>query len=99
MLLQVHDELVCEVPRKEVDAFTAAGGGVMTNALPLSVPVQVDVGSGRTGWRRIERAQAPRTRLPADALLSQSLRDDGAADRRMLNRLTEPGAGPPPVGS
>ncbi len=46
MLLQVHDELVCEVPRGEVDAFKPLVVEVMTNALPLSVPVQVDVGSG-----------------------------------------------------
>jgi DNA polymerase-1 len=46
MLLQVHDELVCEVPRKELDAFTPLVAEVMTGALPLSVPVQVDVGSG-----------------------------------------------------
>jgi DNA polymerase-1 len=44
--LQVHDELVCEVPRVEVDSFKPLVVEVMTNALPLSVPVQVDVGSG-----------------------------------------------------
>jgi DNA polymerase-1 len=46
MLLQVHDELVCEVPHHEVDAFKPLVAEVMTNALPLTVPVQVDVGSG-----------------------------------------------------
>jgi DNA polymerase I len=46
MLLQVHDELVCEVPRTEVDAFKPLVAEVMSNALPLSVPVHVDVGSG-----------------------------------------------------
>jgi DNA polymerase-1 len=46
MLLQVHDELVCEVPRKELDTFKPLVAEVMTGALPLSVPVQVDVGSG-----------------------------------------------------
>ena len=46
MLLQVHDELVFEVPRNELDAFKPLVAEVMTNALPLSVPVRVDVGSG-----------------------------------------------------
>jgi DNA polymerase-1 len=46
MILQVHDELVCEVPRNELEPFTPLVVEVMSNALPLSVPVLVDVGSG-----------------------------------------------------
>jgi DNA polymerase-1 len=46
MLLQVHDELVFEVPRGEIDRVTGMVRDKMENALPLAVPVVVDVGSG-----------------------------------------------------
>ena len=46
MLLQVHDELVFEVPRPEVDRLTGLVRSEMEAALPLDVPVIVDVGSG-----------------------------------------------------
>ena len=44
MILQVHDELVFEVPDAEVEAVTAVVREEMQAALPLSVPVVVDVG-------------------------------------------------------
>ncbi len=47
MLLQVHDELVFEVPRGELGRVTKLVREEMENALPLHVPVLVDVGSGR----------------------------------------------------
>ena len=47
MLLQVHDELVFEVPDVELDAVTALVKGEMEHAASLSVPLIVDVGSGR----------------------------------------------------
>ncbi len=46
LLLQVHDELVCEVPGAEKEAMAALVKEVMQNALPLEVPVKVDVGFG-----------------------------------------------------
>ena len=46
LLLQVHDELVFEVPRTEVDATAELVREKMTTALPLTVPLAVDVGSG-----------------------------------------------------
>ncbi len=50
MLLQVHDELVFEVPEGEVDATTAVVRRVMENAhrplVELSVPLGVEVGTG-----------------------------------------------------
>jgi len=46
MLLQVHDELVFEVPRGELAKVTKLVREEMENALPLTVPVVVDVGSG-----------------------------------------------------
>ncbi len=47
MLLQVHDELVLEVPEDEVDAVTALVRDAMEHALPLEVPLVVDVHTGR----------------------------------------------------
>lgn len=47
MLLQVHDELVFELPRHEVDHLTSLIRDRMTNAMKLTVPVEVEVGTGR----------------------------------------------------
>jgi DNA polymerase-1 len=44
MILQVHDELVFEAPEAEVEALTALVRHEMREALPLDVPVVVDVG-------------------------------------------------------
>ena len=44
MILQVHDELVFEVPLAEVEAATEVIRREMTAAFPLDVPVVVDVG-------------------------------------------------------
>ena len=46
MLLQVHDELVFEVPGPEMDIVTALVREEMEHAADLSVPLVVDVGSG-----------------------------------------------------
>ena len=46
MLLQVHDELVFEVPDAELDATTALVKRVMEGAAHLDVPLVVDAGSG-----------------------------------------------------
>ncbi|HET6521614.1 MAG TPA: DNA polymerase, partial [Geminicoccaceae bacterium] len=46
MLLQVHDELVFEVPKDEVGATADLVRRVMTDAAHLSVPLTVDVGHG-----------------------------------------------------
>jgi DNA polymerase-1 len=46
MLLQVHDELVFEVPVGEVDAMTVMVPDQMKSALVLSVPLEVEVGTG-----------------------------------------------------
>jgi DNA polymerase-1 len=48
MLLQVHDELVFEVPEGEVEAAKALVRETMAGAAELSVPLTVDVGAGRT---------------------------------------------------
>ena len=46
MLLQVHDELVFEVPEAEVDDTGAVVKRVMEGAAHLDVPLTVDVGTG-----------------------------------------------------
>ncbi|GAA4712282.1 DNA polymerase I [Brevibacillus fulvus] len=48
MLLQVHDELVFEVPQDELETMKTLVADVMENALPLDVPLKVDVHYGPT---------------------------------------------------
>jgi DNA polymerase-1 len=48
MLLQVHDELVLEVPEAEAEATAALLRRVMEGAAELSVPLAVEVGHGRS---------------------------------------------------
>ncbi|MBU0490023.1 MAG: DNA polymerase I [Bacteroidetes bacterium] len=43
MLLQVHDELVFDAPKNEVEAVISLIREKMQNALPLDVPVEVDI--------------------------------------------------------
>ncbi|MCM1169631.1 MAG: DNA polymerase I [Bacteroides sp.] len=49
MILQVHDELVFDVPQAEVDTLTALVVEEMKNALPMRVPVEVEVNSA-SNW-------------------------------------------------
>jgi DNA polymerase I len=53
MTLQVHDELVFEVPEAELDIMKSLVKEVMENAHPLEVPLLVEVGSG-PNWRDLE---------------------------------------------
>lgn len=53
MVIQVHDELVFEVPVSDVEAAAAMIRAKMENALPLSVPITVDIHWGRT-WSKAE---------------------------------------------
>ena len=52
MLLQVHDELVFEVPVDEVGPTVTLIRSVMEGAVSLSVPLVVDIGTG-CSWARI----------------------------------------------
>ena len=45
MLLQVHDELIFEVPKDEIDATQEVAKRVMADAADLDVPLTVDTGS------------------------------------------------------
>jgi DNA polymerase-1 len=46
LLLSVHDELLFEVPRDEVDALARIVRETMEAALPLDVPLTVDIKVG-----------------------------------------------------
>jgi DNA polymerase-1 len=50
LILQVHDELVFEVPKRELEVLTALVRERMEAVHVLSVPLKVDVGTGRN-WR------------------------------------------------
>jgi DNA polymerase-1 len=60
MLLQVHDELVLEVPRGEVDAVAPILRETMEDALKLDVPLTVDVkvGDDWEGMKPLTREDA-----------------------------------------
>ncbi len=50
MLLQVHDELIFEVPKNELDLIKPMVIEEMEKALPLSVPIVVDCGHGKSWY-------------------------------------------------
>jgi len=52
MILQVHDELILDAPEEEVGAVESLLVKEMASAMPLDVPVKVDVGSGST-WAEL----------------------------------------------
>ncbi|HEY2916675.1 MAG TPA: DNA polymerase I [Candidatus Limnocylindrales bacterium] len=64
-LLQVHDELLLEVPRDEVDRLVPVLRDTMESALPLDVPLTVDVKVG-SDWE----SMAPLSRR--DAILAEA---------------------------
>ncbi len=51
LVLQVHDELVLEVPQQELDEVKRSLPGRMTGVAALRVPLVVDVGAG-PNWER-----------------------------------------------
>ena len=53
MLLQVHDELVFEVPEAELEEMQKLVPQMMSTTLELSVPVKVDIKSGHN-WGEME---------------------------------------------
>ncbi|MFI5344440.1 MAG: DNA polymerase, partial [Chlamydiales bacterium] len=50
MVLQIHDELIFEVPNKEIDAISHLVREVMENIMPLKVPLTVDIHVGKN-WK------------------------------------------------
>jgi DNA polymerase-1 len=72
LLLSVHDELLFEVPRAEVDALAAVVREQMEGALPLDVPLVVDVKVGddwesMTPLTREDAIAAEADELPLEA--------------------------------
>jgi DNA polymerase-1 len=57
MILQVHDELVLEVPDEELGLVPEMVRGAMVGALPLRVPIRVEMKSGRN-WYEVEPLSA-----------------------------------------
>lgn len=53
LILQIHDELVLEVPKTELDQVRELVQRLMNTALDLSVPVEVDAGAG-PNWLDVE---------------------------------------------
>jgi DNA polymerase-1 len=49
LILQVHDELVFDAHKDEVELLKKEIPGLMSNAIPLPVPIEVEVGVG-TDW-------------------------------------------------
>lgn len=45
--MQVHDELVLEVPNSEIEATKAIIDNAMTRVAELKVPLKVDMGVGK----------------------------------------------------
>ena len=54
MLLQVHDELVFETDAGELPALAALADEIMEGALPLDVPLEVDLKVGQN-WEEMDR--------------------------------------------
>ncbi len=53
LLLQVHDELVLEVPEAEVNDLTTIVAQTMSNAFTLDVPLKVEVSTGKN-WLELK---------------------------------------------
>jgi len=60
VLLQVHDELVAEVPRLEVERMARLLGDEMSGAYELDVPLVVDVRTG-PNWDEMQRLEVNAT--------------------------------------
>ncbi|MBA2380646.1 MAG: DNA polymerase I, partial [Chloroflexi bacterium] len=75
LLLSVHDELLFEVPRAEVEELAAIVRETMEGALPLSVPLTVDIKvgddwEGMTPLTREDEIAAEAGELPIEAPLA-----------------------------
>ncbi|MBA7667541.1 DNA polymerase I [subsurface metagenome] len=53
MLIQVHDELIFEVPEEELEEMKTLVPQIMSTALKLSVPLKVDIKTGNN-WGEME---------------------------------------------
>jgi DNA polymerase-1 len=53
LLLQIHDELIFDIPRDEVEDFIPVIKEIMENAMELRVPLKVDYGYGND-WYEVK---------------------------------------------
>ena len=51
VIMQVHDELVFEVPNNEVDKFTKEIPQIMQNVAKLDIPLIVEINAGEN-WEK-----------------------------------------------
>ncbi len=47
MIMQVHDELVFDIPKSEIQLFKEIIQDKMTNAIKTNVPLVVEIGEGK----------------------------------------------------
>jgi DNA polymerase-1 len=86
MLLQVHDELVFETDAEELPALAALAKEIMEGALPLDVPLEVDLKAGENwegmdrlaltpdgGWQRVPKTAIEVAREEADEAVAAEL--------------------------
>ena len=66
MLLQVHDELVFEVPEEETEAVGAMVKEEMERVHPLDVPLKVDINIGRD-WEEAPGRGEPAAYWPSSS--------------------------------
>ena len=50
LILQIHDELICEVPENKAELVAQILGDEMENAVKLSVPLKADVKTGKSWY-------------------------------------------------
>jgi len=50
LILQIHDELILEIPEVEIQAAKEMVGREMASPLPLSIPIVVEVGVGKSWY-------------------------------------------------
>jgi DNA polymerase-1 len=53
MILQIHDELVFDVPHEELEELSRMVKDKMENVLKLDVPIRVDIKKGKN-WLEME---------------------------------------------
>lgn len=66
MVLQIHDELVFEIPEHELDAVSRAVRQEMTGAISMKVPIKVDIAVGEN-WLDVDSVEAEPAESPESA--------------------------------